>query len=502
MRIKQLNVKTAKQDQTRSDSILENMMERAGFIRKQDNIFFLTPLGLLLRNTLEKYIFDVLQRDGFMEAHIPISSSVASMTSNIAMVNNALVSSYKDLPMKFYYQEMIKFNKDGHKTLWRAEYQKVIAFSTLGETEKIKSLMEKILDSLFEKSPLYEGTYFCPMSEAKESYRVSKTVDNLEQEAILYSKDASIKVKTPGKKTVHEVCDYLSIKEDDLLKTMIYSHEEDNFGVIVLGSKEVDIIKLTRVLGFEQGSVVLKEEKQVKESLLVSPGFIGPGGLKVTRILIDRQVIKDKPYVAGANEEDFHVKGIIYGRDYKGDFYDLTKSSEEERGWSLGENREELPKVRVQNALSGLDYAPLEAAYINIDRLMLGICHQSMRSQGFDFPKNIGWFDAVITVVDARDGDALEAAEKAYETILDAKLKVIIDDRKDRLGSKYRDYDLISIPHRIIIGKNFHEGFELKDFYGNSISVNFQNLVAKLKSAVLISKKELLNLTEEKNETL
>ncbi len=503
MRIKQLFLKTAKQDQTKLNNHLENTMERAGFIRKHENIFFYTPTGLLLRNTLEKNIIDILENEGFMEGHIPKSSTVSSMVLNIGMVNDALATSYKDLPMKFYYQEMLDFNKEGHKSLWQTKTQKVLSFSMADLPEnKMEDPIEKILSSLFKNIPNYEGAYFYPMMEAKESYKKPGLDKAGEMDVLKYNKVQQTKVETPAKKTVKEVCEYLSITEEDLLKTMIYSHGQNDYGVIVLGTKEVDVLKLTRVLGLEMGSLVQKEECRVKEDLSVSPGYLGPVGLKVSRILIDRQVIKEKPYVAGANEDNYHLTGIVYGRDYKGDFYDLVKDCKEEKGWVLGECREGLPMLRVQNALSGLDYIPLEAGYINIDRLLLAICHQSLTREGFKLPSNIGWFDAVVTVVDARDKDALEATYEIEQSILNAGLKVLLDDRKDRLGSKFRDYDLISIPYRIIVGRNFKEGFDFKDSSGKSISVNFQNVVAMLENAVLKSKKELLKDTEEKNETL
>ncbi len=503
MRIEKLFVKTAKKDQTKDSNLLENRMERASFIKRYDNTFFYTPLGLLLRNNIENYIVNYIEGEGFVEGHLPNITTLSSMIKETSLVNNILVSSYKDLPLKLYYREVIEFNREYHLSLWQTKAQRVIGFSTAEyDVGAIKLFMNKLMASLKVPMVFYERTYYFPHFLAKESFKKTGESDDKSTELSRFDKVEPIKIETPMKKTVQEVCKFLSIPAEDLLKTMIFADDENDFGVIVLGSNEIDLIKLTRVLGLPEGSLKPKVERALKEDLNLAPGYLGPSGLKVSRILIDHHVVKDKPYIAGANEENYHIKGIIYGRDYKGDFYDLVKDHNEENGWVMGELREDLPMLRVQNAQSGLDYVSLQAGYINIDRLMLAICQLSMKEEGFIFPKNIGWFDIVVTMVDRRDEEASDAAKKVYQTILEAGFNVVMDGRNQRMGSKFNDYDLISIPYRVIVGKNFREGFDLKDYEGNLVSVNFENLVATLERAVLESKIESVGKTEEKNETL
>ena len=489
MRIKQLMIRTAKPDQTKENNTLENMMERAGLIKKHENLFFYTPLGILLRNRVEKNVIDYLVENGFIEGHLPKSQTVSTMMSNISKVNKTLISSYKDLPVKLFYKGEIHGSRESQTSLWLTESQTVLVFSMAGlYEEKIEVYVARMFALILKDIQEYEGAYFYPLLSGKESFKTIFERGNKDSEPVLYPRVERVLVETPAKRTVKEVCEYLSISEDDLLKTMLYTDGERDYGVLIPGSKEVDLRKLARVLGVDVGGITQKEESKVSQNLAIVPGYLGPVGLRVSRILIDYHVLREKPYVTGGNKEDYHLKGVMYGRDYKGDFYDLAVDPEEEKGWVLGEIRTDLPMIRVQNAESGLDYIPLQAAYLNLDRWMLSVCHQAMEKNGFHFPKNMGWFDAVVTVADRRDLEALEGIEKVYQLLINAGVNVILDDRKDRLGSKFRDYDLVSIPQRIILGKNFEEKFDLKNFEGELVSVNFQNVVAMVEKGMLKSK--------------
>lgn len=503
MKIEQLLIRTTKPDQTKEDYELNNRMERAGFIKTKEKMTFYTPLGIIFRDAVEQYVTDFLTKENFVEGHIPKAEVVSDMISKIAMINDVLVTSYKDLPVKLFYRETLNINQDYQASLWQMKTQKILGLSSIGsEEDNMGNLIHKILASLLKTVISSENALFYPLISGKDTFHLTKTLSDKKKEKIDYPLKNQVKVETMGVKTVNELCRYLLVTPRDILKTMVYSHGENDYAVIVSGSKEVDLTKLTRILGLQEGQLAPKNEYSIKTELGVSPGYIGPVGLKVNEILIDHSVIKEKPYVAGANEENYHLLGVTYGRDYKGNFYDLSKDLTEKRGWALAEKRERLPMLRVQNALSKQEFVPLQAGYINVDRLVLAICHQTMDSKGFNFPEKLKWFQGVVTTVDPRDKEALEALGQVYDILLKAGFKMILDDRRDRLGSKFNDYDLISIPYRIILGKSFTEGFDLKNRQGEIIKVNFENVESTFREIVLKSNMNLDESVEEKNETL
>lgn len=503
MKIEQLLIRTTKKDQTKEDYELNNRMERAGFIKTQDKMSFYTPLGIMFRDVVEQYIIDLLTRENFVEGHIPKTEFVSDMISKIAMINDVLVTSYKDLPVRLFYRETLNINQDSQPSLWQIKTQKILGLSCIGyEEEDMENLIRKVLASLLKTIESFDTTLFYPLISGRDTFHLDKDLAEKDKEKLDYSLKKQVKVETTGRNTVKGLCGYLSVAPQDILKTMIYSHGDSDYAVILVGSKDVDLVKLARVLGLPEGELAPKSKDRIKEELKVSPGYMGPVGLKVNEILIDYSVIKEKPYVTGANEENYHLLGVTYGRDYTGNFYDLAKDSTEETGWVLAEKRERLPMLRVQSALSKQEFVPLQAGYINVDRLVLALCHQAMDSKGFNFPKSLKWFQGVVTAVDPREKEALEAVGRVYDILTDAGFRVILDDRRDRLGSKFNDYDLISIPYRIILGKSFEEGFDLKDREGNMIRVNLENVESIFREIVLESKLKLDESVEVENETL
>ena len=503
MKIEQLLIRTTKPDQTKEDYELKTRMERAGFIKTQEKMTFYTPLGIMFRDVVEQYIIDFLSKENFLEGHIPKAEFVSDMISNIAMINDVLVSSYKDLPVRLFYKETLNINQDSQPSLWQIKTQKILGLSCIGyEEEDMENLICKILASLLKNIVSSNDTLFYPLVSGKDTFHPAKNLTEKKQEKLNYPKNEQVKVETKGIKTVKELCGYLSVAPQDILKTMIYSHGDIDYAVIILGSLEVDLVKLSRVLGLPEGKLAPKSEASIKADLGVSPGYMGPVGLKVNEILIDHSVIKEKSYVTGSNVENYHLLGVTYGRDYTGNFYDLAKDSTERRGWVLAEKRERLPMLRVQSAFSTQEFVPLQAGYINVDRLVLALCHEAMDSKGFNFPKTLKWFQGVVTTVDPRNEEALQAAGRVYDILTDAGFKMILDDRRNRLGSKFNDYDLISIPYRIILGKSFEEEFDLKDREGKMIKVNFENVESIFKDMVKESKLILGEKVEVKDETL
>uniref|UniRef100_UPI00289A0BA4 His/Gly/Thr/Pro-type tRNA ligase C-terminal domain-containing protein n=1 Tax=Proteiniclasticum sp. TaxID=2053595 RepID=UPI00289A0BA4 len=168
-------------------------------------------------------------------------------------------------------------------------------------------------------------------------------------------------------------------------------------------------------------------------------------------------------------------QGVYYGRDFSGYFYHLTESEESFKGWLLGSVRVHDEKIRVQNKEGGYSYVPLTSLYLNLDRMNYALLEESKDEKGFDLSKAQAPFSLVITLIDPRVDKPREKAEEMYEELKLCGLRVLKDFRKDRLGSKFSDYDLLGIPYRILVSKD--GTFDVKDRNGNLLDKGLQNLV-------------------------
>jgi prolyl-tRNA synthetase len=200
-------------------------------------------------------------------------------------------------------------------------------------------------------------------------------------------------------------------------------------------------------------------------------GFAGPVGLNI-RILADHEVGGMSDFVIGANEKDYHFTGANPGRDFKVEqFADLreavagdpcprcTGKLEIWRGIEVGhvfklgiKYSEALNAVVLDD--KGQEVPLVMGCYgIGIGRTVAAAIEQNHDENGIIFPLPIAPFQVLITVVNPKQETVREAAEKLYQELLDRNIEVLLDDRDERPGSKFKDADLIGIPLRITVGE-------------------------------------------------
>lgn len=480
----QLNIRTKKEDITKDGKDLAYLMERAGMQFKIKDVLYKTPFGLLEEGVFHNKIKSLLKKEGFSEYYASGTFNLKSLIDNAHLYASERVTSYKDLPFKMMTKDSIRMQWGNYASIWKHKNQDLLLISILGEDKK-DSLKrgEDILNLLNIPFRTEGDAIYFEHSEGPCVYTASENSDLEGMVKTSRSEIPPVTVETPDIKTVEELVEFFSCERTDILKTMLFTSGEEVYAVLTEGDKEVDLRKVSQVLTLEEDCLKALSKEKVLELTGAEVGFAGPVGLKVDKILIDYSVQKNKAYIAGANETDRHIKGITYGRDFSGYFYDLCESEESFRGWLLGGVKVHDEKIRVQNKEGGYSYVPLTSLYLNLDRMNYALLEQCKDDKGFALSKSQAPFSLVVTLIDPRLDGPREKAEEMYEELKLWGVRVLKDFRKDRLGSKFSDYDLLGIPYRILVSKN--GTFDVKDREGNLLEAGLQNLVEIRNAEVL-----------------
>ena len=277
------------------------------------------------------------------------------------------------------------------------------------------------------------------------------------------------KVATPARKTIEDVALFLETSPSRLLKTLIVETDAgETLGVLLRGDRELNDIKLTHLLGCTW--VTLAPEEVVQKVTGAPSGFAGPVGLKI-RLVADLEVQGMADFITGANEKDAHFTGVNLNRDFTVDtFADLRQAIggdpcprcegklEIWRGievghvFKLGTKYSEAMGATVLDD-QGKDRVLVMGCYgIGIGRTVASAIEQNHDENGIIFPLPIAPFQVVVTMVNPNDDEVRAAAEALYNDLRQAGVDVLLDDRDERPGSKFKDADLIGIPLRVTVG--------------------------------------------------
>jgi prolyl-tRNA synthetase len=286
------------------------------------------------------------------------------------------------------------------------------------------------------------------------------------------------KVETPGKKKVEAVCDFLGIAPRELVKTMVYLADGDPVAVLVRGDHEVQPVKLKNMLGAVE--VELADDKQVFEITGVPRGYIGPIGLEIP-VAADLEVAAMVNFTVGANEKNYHVHNANLPRDFKvfqvgdlrqvtekdrcpscGGDLELTRGIEVGHIFKLGDSYSRALKATFQDSNSEEQNFIMGCYGIGVSRTIAAAIEQNHDEHGIIFPLPLAPFHAIILNLDPRNEEITAAAESFYHHLQQEGLEVLLDDRDERPGIKFKDADLIGIPYRITIGKRFVQEGEVE----------------------------------------
>lgn len=291
------------------------------------------------------------------------------------------------------------------------------------------------------------------------------------------------KFATPGQKTIADLAKFTGVSEKELVKTLFFSANEGfdprdkalkPVCVILRGSDELNPIKLKNLLKLTNPPRLLTDE-EVREVSGANPGSCGPVGLKCP-VYMDNGVQGLKNFIVGANEDGFHWKNVNIGRDFTPvatvDLRMAVAGDRDPKGQGILRSYRGIEvghvfylgtKYSQKMSATYLDQSgkaqPLEMGCygIGVTRTVQAAIEQSHDKDGIIWPVSIAPFAVHICHLDPAE-PAMSAVVDELEKALEAKgIEVLVDDREERPGVKFKDADLLGMPVRIVVGK---KGFE------------------------------------------
>jgi prolyl-tRNA synthetase len=278
------------------------------------------------------------------------------------------------------------------------------------------------------------------------------------------------KVSTPGKKSVAEVAQFLGIPPERFIKTLVYQTDGGELvAALVRGDYELNELKLKTLLGAQE--ITLADEATVASATGLVPGFLGPIGLKLHTIA-DSSVHGMRAAVIGANEANAHFIQVDQERDFTPSaFADLRLAVagdpcprcgagilEAHRGIEVGQVFYLGTKYSVPMGATYLDTEgrerPIEMGCygIGVSRLVAAAIEQNHDANGIIWPYSIAPFQILLLPINYKESSIREAADTLYADLQEIGVDVLLDDRDERPGVKFKDADLVGIPLRLTIG--------------------------------------------------
>ncbi len=273
-------------------------------------------------------------------------------------------------------------------------------------------------------------------------------------------------VATPGARTIAEVSAQLKIDPASTIKTLVFIGPDGPVLVLVRGDHALHERKLARALKAE-GRPAHPEE--IQKALGVAPGSVGPLDVRGARIIADES-LREGRYVVGANREGFHMMGVKPGQDFACEWADLQVALAGEGCPSCGKPLRIERVIEIGNIFKlGTKYSvPLGATYldergqqqpivmgsygIGPARIAAAAVEQRHDADGIVWPWAIAPFHVHLVPVSVKDAGQMAAAEELYRELRAAGLEVLVDDREERAGVKFKDADLLGVPIRVTIG--------------------------------------------------
>ena len=275
---------------------------------------------------------------------------------------------------------------------------------------------------------------------------------------------------TPGLKTIDDLAKSLNVKPENLVKTLFVKDDDGKpICILLRGSDELNPVKVKNLLKLGNPPEFMNDE-EVRQFTGASPGSCGPQGLKV-RVLVDSFLKGKTNYTVGANKDGFHVKNINPERDFKithtadlrlakdgdiapnGQAYKAYKGIEVGHIFYLGTKYSEAMKANFLDKNGRNQPIEMGCYGIGVTRTMQAAIEQNHDANGIIWPKEISPYQVHIAVLDPKDEKVMSQALKLHDALQERGHEVLLDDRDERPGIKFKDADLLGFPIRVNIGK-------------------------------------------------
>lgn len=507
------------------------LMLRAGLIRKLSaGLYTFLPLGLRSLQKLERIVREEMDRAGAIEILMPAlhPQEIWDNTGRFEVLKDVMfkirdrqdrpmvlgptheeivtdlvsreVKSYRQLPVNLY-QIQTKFRDEIRPRfgLMRAKefiMKDAYSFDADGDgAEKSYQAMYKAYERIFKRCGLRTKVVeadtgamggsssheFMVMADSGEdglaecgscSYAANlERAESVSRTAVVFDggeKKPEV-VATPNLRTVAEVSGFFTSPPARLIKTLIYVADGKPVAVCLPGDRDVNEIKLKRVLG--AASLALADDTTIQRVSGAPVGFAGPVGLTIP-IHADQKLKGYRGAITGANRKDAHLANVDLERDAKvTGFADVTFAKDgdgcprcsgtlqEKRGievghvFKLGTKYSEKLGATYLDA-GGKEHPAIMGCYgIGVTRTLQAVIEQSFDDDGIIWPISVAPYSVEVAVLNTQHAESVRVAEDVFAALEKAGLDVLYDDRDERPGVKFKDADLVGIPIRVSVGE-------------------------------------------------
>jgi prolyl-tRNA synthetase len=276
-------------------------------------------------------------------------------------------------------------------------------------------------------------------------------------------------VHTPGRRTIQEVCDFLKVEQATSAKLLVFLADEKPVGALIRGDHEANEAKVRRAFG--ASSLVPADAAQIEKATGAPMGYLGPVNAKIP-VAIDRAVAVLPGVVVGANALDMHLTGVVPGRDFPlTAVFDLRNAEAGDPCPRCGGNLETNQGIEIGHVFKlgtkysdamgatyldeqGQSHSMIMGCYgIGINRILAAAVEAFHDENGIAWPLTIAPYQVLLIPLQAQNEQVKELTETVARELEAAGFDVLIDDREQRPGVKFKDADLVGIPLRVVIGE-------------------------------------------------
>jgi len=278
-------------------------------------------------------------------------------------------------------------------------------------------------------------------------------------------------VPTPGVKTIEDISEFLVVPKSSLVKSLLYQGDEKTFLVLVRGDRALNEIKLNNALGGFV-SLQLASPELVEKIIGCGPGSVGPVGVPDGLMVIaDEEVSLMKRAVCGANKADHHYVDVVPGQDFCIDqVHDLRMVEPGEACLKCGAPLKEARGIEVGQVFklgtkyskalganyldeNGVEKSCVMGCYgVGVSRTIAASIEQNHDDFGIIWPMPIAPYQCIVVPASTKDALVVETADKLYQDLKRLGVEVVLDDRDERAGVKFKDADLVGYPIRVTLG--------------------------------------------------
>lgn len=320
-----------------------------------------------------------------------------------------------------------------------------------------------------------DALVYCPSSDYAANIEAAEALAPVAVRA--QPAQALTRAATPAKVRCEDVAQFLGVPLTQTVKAIVLSAEKEEgpreiWLLLLRGDHELNEVKVGKLPGM--GAFRFASDSEIVENFSTPPGYLGPVGVaKSIKIVADRSVAVMSDFVCGANAEGFHYTGVNWERDLElplvadirnvvaGDaspdgkgVLEIQRGIEVGHVFQLGTRYSEDMKATYLDEGGKPQLMQMGCYGIGVTRILGAAIEQNFDAKGIIWPASIAPFEVVLCPMGYERSEAVKAeTDKLYAALIAAGVDVVLDDRGERPGAMFADWELIGVPHRVVVGE-------------------------------------------------